>query len=172
MLQHQLRGRVRLAGDGSCALHLSRFDLLAASSGRFWAAQPVCEHEHAREAVGHRRLGGRDCGLLGVDERGHPLGEPEAGLLPAAVVEEVVAGRVLAEPVGGAAEEVERLEAGLEEADGRGAGREAEQEVLDLVVHDPAVVAPERGLQRRVLRGGPPRHAAVYRRQRRLQEGE
>ncbi|KAL5206712.1 hypothetical protein ABZP36_034921 [Zizania latifolia] len=40
MLQHQLRGTVRLAPDGSCALHVSRFDLLAASpSARFWAAQ-------------------------------------------------------------------------------------------------------------------------------------
>uniref|UniRef100_A0A0D9XGN4 Cytochrome b561 domain-containing protein n=1 Tax=Leersia perrieri TaxID=77586 RepID=A0A0D9XGN4_9ORYZ len=39
MLQHQLRGRVRLAADGACELHLTRFDLLAASSSaRFWAA--------------------------------------------------------------------------------------------------------------------------------------
>ncbi|KAK3132693.1 hypothetical protein QOZ80_6AG0526390 [Eleusine coracana subsp. coracana] len=39
MLQHQLRGTVRLAANGSCALTLSRFDLLAASpSARFWAA--------------------------------------------------------------------------------------------------------------------------------------
>uniref|UniRef100_A0A0E0EUU8 Cytochrome b561 domain-containing protein n=1 Tax=Oryza meridionalis TaxID=40149 RepID=A0A0E0EUU8_9ORYZ len=40
MLQHQLRGTVRLADDGSCALRLTRFDLLAASpSARFWAAR-------------------------------------------------------------------------------------------------------------------------------------
>ncbi|KAB8102033.1 hypothetical protein EE612_033241, partial [Oryza sativa] len=135
------------------------------------------EHEHPREAVGHRRLGRRDGRLLGVDQRRHPLGEPEAGLLPAiaiaagAAVEEVEAGRVLAEPVGGSAEEVERLEAGLEEADGGGAGREAEEEALDLVVHDPAAVAAERGLQRRVLRGGPPCHAAALRRRRRRREG-
>ncbi|GJM99512.1 hypothetical protein PR202_ga16617 [Eleusine coracana subsp. coracana] len=39
LLQHQLRGTVRLAANGSCALTLSRFDLLAASpSARFWAA--------------------------------------------------------------------------------------------------------------------------------------
>ncbi|CAM0952991.1 unnamed protein product [Alopecurus aequalis] len=39
MLQHQLRGTVRLDPTGACALHLTRFDLLAASpSARFWAA--------------------------------------------------------------------------------------------------------------------------------------
>ncbi|RLN34816.1 cytochrome b561, DM13 and DOMON domain-containing protein [Panicum miliaceum] len=38
-LQHQLRGTVRLAANGTCALELTRFDLLAASpSARFWAA--------------------------------------------------------------------------------------------------------------------------------------
>ncbi|XP_047052065.1 cytochrome b561, DM13 and DOMON domain-containing protein At5g54830-like [Lolium rigidum] len=39
MLQHQLRGTVRLDPSGACALQLTRFDLLAASpSARFWAA--------------------------------------------------------------------------------------------------------------------------------------
>jgi len=73
--------------------------------------------------------------------------------------EDLEAGGVLAEPVGGAAHEVERLEAGLEEAHGRRAGREAEEEALDLVVHHPAAVAPERGLEGGVLGGRPPRHA-------------
>lgn len=120
------------------------------------------EHEHAREAVGHGRLGRGDGGLLGVDELRHPLGEAEAELSAAPgrtfAGEELEAGGVLAEPVGGAAEEVERLEAGLEEADGGGAGREAEEEALDLVVHDPAPVAAEGRLQSRVLRRRPPRH--------------
>ncbi|KAF8700694.1 hypothetical protein HU200_034044 [Digitaria exilis] len=40
MLQHQLRGTVRLAANGTCALELTRFDLLPASpSARFWAAE-------------------------------------------------------------------------------------------------------------------------------------
>jgi len=60
--------------------------------------------------------------------------------------EDLEAGRVLAEPVGGAAHEIERLEAGLEEAHGRRAGREAEEEALDLIVDDPAAVTPERRL--------------------------
>nr|CAB3470262.1 unnamed protein product [Digitaria exilis] len=124
-------------------------DLEAAAAG---------EHEHPREAVRHGRLGGRDGGLLGVDERRHPLGETEVRLLLAAAPlgvrgEDLEAGWVLAEPVGGAPHHVERLEAGLQEPHRRRAGREAEEETLDLVVHDPAPVAPERRLQGGVLGG-------------------
>ena len=57
-------------------------------------------HERPREAVGHRWLGRHSGGLLGVDERGHTLGESEAGLLLAiAVTVEVVEVGVLAEPI-------------------------------------------------------------------------
>ena len=41
----------------------------------------AASHEHVREAVRHGRLGGRDGSLLRTDERPHPLGEADVGLL-------------------------------------------------------------------------------------------